>query len=93
MFAQKRRHSIHDIGHFVVEYFRGEELQSDGAVQVGVLGLVDDIHPALTQLLGDAVVRNGLADHVGPILPLWGLVLRATDVLSDQFFLARIVNR
>jgi len=29
MFAQKRRHRIHNIGLFVVEYFRGEELQSD----------------------------------------------------------------
>ena len=58
MFAQKRRHSIHNIGLFVVEYFRGEELQSDGAVQVGVLGLVDDIHPAFTELVGDAVVRD-----------------------------------
>jgi len=28
-----------------------------------VLGLVDDTHPPAAQLLDDAVVRDGLADH------------------------------
>ena len=28
-----------------------------------VLSLVDDTHPAAAQLLNDAVVRDGLADH------------------------------
>ena len=31
--------------------------------QVRVLGLIDHTHPATAQLLHDAVVRNGLADH------------------------------
>src|ERR1700720_355072 len=44
-------------------YFIGQELEGDKAVQSGVLGLVDHTHPAATQLLHDAVVRNGLADH------------------------------
>ena len=29
-----------------------------------VLSLVDDTHPAAAQLLDDAVVRDGLADHM-----------------------------
>ena len=33
-------------------------------MQAGVLGLVDDTHAATAQLLDDAVVRDGLADHV-----------------------------
>ena len=41
---------------------RGEKLQSDGAAELGVFGLVDFPHPALTQLGKDLVVRNGLAD-------------------------------
>ena len=38
--------------------------------------------PPSTELLGDAVVRDGAADHAGPILPLRRLVLRTTDPLS-----------
>ena len=43
----------------------GQELQGDKAVEGYVLGLVDHTHPAATQLLDDAVVRDGLADHSG----------------------------
>ncbi len=43
----------------------GQELQRDLAVQVCVLGLVDDGHAAAAQLLAHAVVRDGLADHWG----------------------------
>ncbi len=32
-------------------------------MQPRVLGLVDDAHAAAAQLLDDAVVRDGLADH------------------------------
>jgi len=32
-------------------------------MQLDVLGLVNDSHPAAAQFLDDAVVRNGLADH------------------------------
>jgi len=33
----------------------------------------------------DVEVPDGLADHVGPILPLYGLLSRTTDVMNDQF--------
>ena len=45
------------------------ELQGDEAVQPGVLGLVHHSHAAPAELLDDAVVRDGLADHaVGAML-------------------------
>jgi hypothetical protein len=34
-------------------------------MQPGVFGLVDHSHSAATELFYDAVVRNGLSDHVG----------------------------
>ena len=40
----------------------GEKFQSDGAVEAGVLGFVDDTHAAATEFFDDAVVRNGAAD-------------------------------
>ena len=46
----------------------GQELQGDEAVQPRVLGLVNHAHPAAAQLLDDAVVRDGLADHLWPII-------------------------
>ena len=44
--------------------FIGQELQSDEAAELDVLSLVDHTHPAAAELLDDAVVRDGLADHV-----------------------------
>src|ERR1700723_569028 len=41
----------------------GQELESDKAVQPSILSLVDDPHPAATELLDDAVMRDGMADH------------------------------
>ena len=43
--------------------FIGQELQCDKTMQPGVLGLVDHTHAAAAELLDDAVVRDGLADH------------------------------
>src|SRR5215467_9245947 len=40
-----------------------QEFQRYKAAKRGVLGLVDNAHPATTELLDDAVVRNGLADE------------------------------
>jgi len=40
-------------------------------VQPSVLGLVDDTHPSTAELLDDAVVRDGLADHRRRSLRLW----------------------
>ena len=48
----------------VSRQFIGKEFQSEEAAKLGVLGLVDDAHAPATQLLDDAVVRDGLADHV-----------------------------
>ncbi len=62
--------------------FLGQELQGDKAVEASVLGLVDDTHPAAAELLDDAVVRNGLADHlrecygVRPGKSMYGLIAR-----------------
>ena len=41
----------------------GEELESHLSPQARVLGLVDDAHAPAAQLLEDAVVGDGLADH------------------------------
>src|ERR1700719_3056425 len=41
----------------------GQEFESHHPAQLDVLGLVDHTHPATAQLLNDAVVRDGLADH------------------------------
>src|SRR5580658_1466221 len=42
-----------------------QELERDKTVKPGILGLVDDTHPAAAKLLHDAVMRDGLADHSG----------------------------
>src|SRR5215472_2742718 len=42
-----------------------QKLQGDEAAELGVLGLIDHTHPAATQLLEDAVMRNGSAYHDG----------------------------
>src|ERR1035438_6695641 len=41
----------------------GKEFEGDEPSQVDVFGLVHDTHAATAQLLDDAVVRDGLADH------------------------------
>src|SRR5215471_16148075 len=43
--------------------FIWQEFQSDKATEVEVLGLVNYPHPAATQLINDAVMRDGLAQH------------------------------
>ena len=47
----------------VFGYIVGEKLESDKAAEFYVLSLVDDAHPATTEPLNDAVVRDGLVDH------------------------------
>ncbi len=68
---------------FVIEQVRRQELQRDGALELVVLGLVHDTHPSLTELLGDAVMADGSADHAGPILPRCGQMVGTTDPLTD----------
>ena len=41
----------------------GEEFESNGAAEVGVLGSVDNTHTATAELVDDAVMRDSLADH------------------------------
>jgi len=45
-------------------HFVGQELESDEAVQARILRFVNDAHATATKLFNDAVVRDGLADHV-----------------------------
>jgi len=40
-----------------------EKLESNESMKPCVLSFVDDTHPAASQLLDDAVVRDGLTDH------------------------------
>ena len=44
-------------------YVVGQEFQGNKAAQLGVFRLVNHAHAATTELLDDAVVRDGLADH------------------------------
>ena len=41
----------------------GQEFEGNEAVQAGVLSLVNHTHPATTELLDDAVMRDGLPDR------------------------------
>src|SRR6516162_6794790 len=45
-----------------------KKLEGDKAMQLHILGFVDHTHPTAAQLLDDAVVGNGLADHRVEIL-------------------------
>lgn len=40
-----------------------EELEGNEAAKLGVLGLIDDSHPATAQFLEDPIVRDGLPNH------------------------------
>jgi hypothetical protein len=48
----------------IAGYVVGQKFDGDEAVQARVLGLIDDAHAATAEFLEDAVVRDGLADHV-----------------------------
>ena len=50
---------------WVFGYVVGQELKGDEATEFYVLSFVDHTHPPAAQLLDDAVVRDGLADHWG----------------------------
>ena len=47
----------------VLGYFIGQEFQGDEAMQLHILGFVDDTHPAAAEFFDDAVVGDGLVDH------------------------------
>ncbi len=48
----------------VVGKFVGKKFQGDEAPQLGVFSFVNHAHPAAAQLVYDAIVRDGLSDHV-----------------------------
>ena len=52
----------------VLGYVRRKEFESYETAEFSVFGLVDDTHPPAAQLLGDAVMRDCLADHDAYIL-------------------------
>jgi hypothetical protein len=62
-FALKSAKGLRIFGHVV-----REEFESYKAAQLHVFSFVDDTHPASAQFLDDAVVRDGLADHISPII-------------------------
>ena len=47
----------------VLGYFIWQELKGNKASESGVLGLIDHAHTTAAQLVDDAEVRDGLADH------------------------------
>src|SRR5208337_3396893 len=46
----------------VLGYVRRKELEGNETAKFSVFGLIDHTHPAAAELLGDAIVRDGLAD-------------------------------
>ena len=65
---------------------RAEISALQSGASFSVLGLVDDTHPATAQLLDDAVVRDGLADHDARML--WrnaiGKSMKAEELAVSQ---------
>jgi len=57
-----------------------KKFQRHGALELGVERLIDDAHPASTELLGDAVVRGGLLDHGAETGRSWILGFSARQV-------------
>ncbi len=55
----------------------GQKFERHQAAQLGVLSFVNHTHPAAPQLLDDAVVRDGMADHLG------ARMLRITNKVSQ----------
>ena len=47
----------------IVLHFYWQEFQRNMAVQLEIFRFVDHTHAAATELLQDAIVRDGLADH------------------------------
>ena len=55
---------------FIAQQMRRQKLQRHGPIDLRIFGLVNNTHPPFTELLCDAVVGDGLADHVGPFYRL-----------------------
>ena len=52
----------------VLRYIIGKKFKRDKAAERGVFGLVNHAHTAATELLDDAIVRDGSSDHLWRIL-------------------------
>src|SRR5215831_18737416 len=52
----------------IAGYLIGEELEGNKTVKPSIFSLVDHAHATATELLNDAVVGDGLADHSAEIL-------------------------
>ena len=68
-----------------------QELERYDALQLRVLGLINNTHPSFTELLGDAVVGDGLADHGRPDCTATGYLVITIDVMNYDIFSARAV--
>jgi hypothetical protein len=62
-FAAEAFESLGIVGRIV-----GKKLERDEAAELSVFGLINHTHSAAAKHFGDAVVGNGLADHVGSIM-------------------------
>ena len=62
-FALEAVQSLRILGQFI-----RQELEGDKAAEFYIFGLVDDAHPATAEFFDNAVVRDGLADHVWRML-------------------------
>ena len=69
-----------------------EELQRHHAAELGILGLIDDTHAAAAQLLQDAIVRNGLANHARnqPLGAILGCACRQVNVQMGAQYAAEL---
>ena len=56
-----------------------EKFQRDEALKLQILRFVDDPHAASTELFGDAIMRNGFADHGN-----WGADSRCSHRASQR---------
>ena len=61
----------------VFGYVVGQELECHKAAEFDILSLVHHAHTSAAQLLDDAVVRDGLADH-------WTRILRGQNGRVDE---------
>ena len=77
----------------VLENIGAKELERDRAVELRILGLIDDTHAALAELGGDLVVRDGLPNQDGDIVALLGLLLRTIVPTTNPILSAWDVRR
>ena len=61
--TRDKRHQIRQPGAYLIQN------SCDHSVLRSILLYADDTRAAFTKLFGDFVVRDGAADHAGPILP------------------------